>query len=114
MDTFIKNKTLTDFAIGLIIGFAVGVIIMSLVLALAVNHYENKERIEYAERQIEVEQLREDYSSRDFVEFLELPSVRGAADRGNADFDRRREEILQRFRNEFDNRSVDRSGSRGD
>jgi Tfp pilus assembly protein PilO len=94
-------KKLTDFSIGLIIGFVVCVIIMSLVLALVVSYYRNKEQVEYAERIQEVEMLREDYLSRDSDEYLELPHIRGAADRAASDFDRRRDELLHKFRSEL-------------
>jgi Tfp pilus assembly protein PilO len=91
-------KKLTDFGIGLIVGGVVILIIMSLILGLVVSHYKNKERVEYAEQIQEVETLREDYSSRDSNEFLELPDVRGATDRAASDFERKREELLQQFR----------------
>jgi hypothetical protein len=94
-------KKLTDFGIGLIVGFVVGVIIMSLVLALVVNQYKNKEQVEYVERIQEVETLQEDYSSRDSVEFLDDPNIRGAADRAASDFERKREELLHKFRSEL-------------
>jgi cell division septum initiation protein DivIVA len=105
-------NAIADFWKGVIVGAIIVLIIMSLILALVISHDRNKEKIEYAERQIEIEALREDYRSRDSVEFLELPSVRRAADRAASDFDRQRDEIIQRFRNELDNRSVDGSGTR--
>jgi len=61
-----------------------------------------KELIEYVERQEVIEGLREDYSARDFVEFLDdVPGVRRAADGTSSEFDKRIDEILQRFRDRF-------------
>ena len=96
-------QALTDFAKGIITGFCIGVIIAGLAAGILMRHKKDKEFAnyvrEYAERQIEIEALREDYGSRDPVEFLEVPGVRGAADRASADFERKRDEALQRFRN---------------
>ena len=90
---------LTDFMKGIIIGFVSAVIIISVIAGLIYSHTKNKELLEYAELQMEIETLREDYSSLDPAEFLEVPGVRGAADGAAADFDRKLDEILQRFRN---------------
>jgi hypothetical protein len=94
---------LTDFAKGIIIGVCVGIIIVGLTAILINRH--NKERaitkefIEYVEKQQAIETLREDYINRDPYEFFELPGVRGAADGAIADFERKRDETLFRFRN---------------
>jgi hypothetical protein len=61
---------------------------------------KNKEIFKNAERQIELQELREDYLNLDTIEFLEtMPDVRSAADGAIADFERKRDEILERFRN---------------
>ena len=91
------NK-LTDFAKGIIAGFIFTAIIFSFVIWIVISNYKNKEAIEYAEKQIEVEKLREDYRSRDPDEFLEIPDVRRAAGGAAVEFERKRDEILQRFR----------------
>ncbi len=91
-------KKITDFGMGLIIGFVVGVIIMSLVLALVVNHYKHKEIETYAEMQTEIQLLREDYLNRDSHEFLDDSDVRAAVDGAVGDFERRRDDLLHRFR----------------
>jgi len=97
--TLKKVCKLTDFALGIIIGFLSAMIIFGFVVGVIYNRHKNKELIEYAERQIEIQELREDYLNRDFVEFLEtMPDVRTAADGAAADFERRRDEILERFR----------------
>jgi hypothetical protein len=90
---------LTDFAKGLLIGFGVGLIIVGLTAALINRHWKNKELIEYVEKQQAIEIMREDYGNRDPVEFFEDPGVRGAADRATGDFERKRDEAVQRFRN---------------
>ena len=89
----------TDFGKGVIAGFVLAAIIFGFVSVLMYRNKKDKELIEYAERQIEIQEMREDYLNRDFVEFLEtMPDVRTAADGAIADFERRRDEILERFR----------------
>jgi len=96
------NK-LTDFAKGIIIGFCIGIIVAGLTAAIII--FYNKERaitkefIEHVEKQQVIETMREDYINRDPYEFFEVPGVRGAADGAIADFERRRDEAVQRFRN---------------
>jgi hypothetical protein len=93
------NK-ITDFAKGIITGFISAVIIFSVIYALWFFQKRDKEIFEYVEKQIEIEALRENYSNRDPVEFLDdIPGVRRAADRATAEFDRKRDEALQRIRN---------------
>ena len=89
----------TDFGKGVIAGFVLAAIIFGLVSVLMYRNRKDKELIEYAERQIEIQAMREDILNRDFVEFLEtMPDVRTAADGAVAEFERRRDEILERFR----------------
>jgi len=102
MERTLKRKffnSFTDFGKGFIAGFVLAAIIFSFAVGMIFNRQKNKELIEYAERQIEIQELREDYLNRDFVEFLEtLPDVRTAADGAAAEFERKRDEILERFR----------------
>ena len=91
------NK-LTDFWQGVIAGVIATAIIFSFVIWIVISNYKNKEILEYAEKQIEVEKLREDYSGRSSDDFLEIPDVRRAADGASAEFERKRDEALQRFR----------------
>jgi hypothetical protein len=91
------NK-LTDFGKGVFAGFVLAVIIFGLLIAVHFANKRDKELIEYAEKQIEIEALREDYGNRDPVEFLEIPDVRRTADTATAEFERKRDEALQRFR----------------
>jgi len=89
---------ITDFGKGVLVGFLLSAIVFGLVVGVVVHRMKVKEIVEYAERQQVIEQLREDYVNRDPLEFLEDPGIRGAADGAAADFERRRDEILQRFR----------------
>jgi hypothetical protein len=90
---------LTDFGKGFIVGFLLSAIIFGFVAGYMAHRVKVKEVIDYAERQIEIQELREDYINRDPAEFLEVPGVRRAVDGAAADFDRNLDEILQRFRN---------------
>ena len=93
------NK-ITDFAKGIITGFISAVIIFGVIYALWFFQKRDKELIKYVEKQIEIEAVREDYRNRDPVEFLDdIPGVRRAADRATAEFDRKRDEAIQRIRN---------------
>jgi hypothetical protein len=89
---------LKAFLIGVIAGFVIAAIIFGLVAGFVYFRNRDKEIIEYAERQIEIEALREDYGNRDPVEFFEIPGVRRSADDAIAEFERKRDEVLQRFR----------------
>jgi len=93
---------MTDFFKGIITGATASVIIFSVIFALWFFHKRNRELIEYVEKQIEIEAVREDYRNRDPVEFLDdIPGVRRAADGAAAEFDRKRDEALQRIRDRF-------------
>jgi len=90
---------MNDFYKGLIAGFVLAVIIIGLIIAVNFANKRDKELIKYAEKQMEIEALREDYVNRDPLEFLDtVPDVRRAADGAAAEFERKRDEALQRFR----------------
>jgi len=91
------NK-LTDFAKGMIIGFCIGIIVVGFAAAILNRHRKDRELIEYVEKQQAIETLREDYVNRDPHEFFEIPGVRGGTDNSIADFERKRDEAVQRFR----------------
>jgi hypothetical protein len=93
-----KKLPITDFWQGFIAGIIAAVIIFGIILAFHFVNKCNKELIEYAEKQIEIEAVREDYRTRDPDEFFEIPDVRRAADGAAAEFERKRDEALQRFR----------------
>ena len=96
-----RKHYLTDFAKGIICGFIIALILSGFTAWII--HSRNKDRglIEYAERQIEIEEMREDVINRPADEFLEVPDVRRAADGAAAEFDRKRDEALQRFRDRY-------------
>ena len=97
-----RNKqvviSVTDFWLGFICGALFAIIGFSVVLGITHFKNKNKELKNYAEKQIEIEKLREDYSGRSPDEFLEIPDVRRAADGATAEFERKRDEAIQRFR----------------
>ena len=93
-----KKIFFTDFGIGFIAGFITAVIISGLIFGIVFLHNRNKELTKYEEKQIEIENLREDVINLSNDELLEIPDVRRAADGATAEFDRKRDEILQRFR----------------
>ena len=91
---------MSDFVKGIIAGFISAVIIFIVIYVLWFFQNRDKELIKYVEKQIEIEAVREDYRNRDPVEFLDdIPGVRRAADRATAEFDRKRDEAIQRIRN---------------
>jgi hypothetical protein len=91
------NK-LTDFVKGLLAGVFCSAVIFVFISAVHLQNERDRGIVEYAERQEIIDGLREDYAGRDPVEFLELPGVWGAVDGASADFIRKRDEALQRFR----------------
>jgi len=98
------RNILSNFATGIIVGFVLAMIIFGIIAGIWYLRNKDRELIEYAERQIEIEKLREDYSSRDPNEFInDIPGVRGAVDDSTAEFERRRDEILERFRSRIVN-----------
>jgi hypothetical protein len=93
------NK-LTDFAKGIITGVLCSAMVFGIIYAFIFFQKRDKELIKYVEKQIEIEAVRENYRNRDPVEFLDdIPGVRRAVDRATAEFDRKRDEALQRIRN---------------
>jgi hypothetical protein len=88
-----------DFNFGLFVGLISAVIIFAIIFAfhsliLRERTYK-KELIEYVEKQIEIETLREDVINRDPDEFLDIPDVRRAADGAAAEFERKRDEAVR-------------------
>jgi hypothetical protein len=90
---------MTNFVKGLIVGFVGSAVIFGLIFAIHIMNERHKETVEYAEKQIEIQEMYEDYSNRDPDEFLEtMPDVRGAADGAADEFIRKRDEALRAFR----------------
>jgi hypothetical protein len=79
-----------------------GIMLALVLIILAFRFFNERDRkiYEAMELQNEIQELREDYSGRDAVEFLDDPGVRGAADNARGDFYRRLDEILQRYGSE--------------
>jgi len=89
----------TDFGKGFIAGVVLAVIIFGVIFTLMYFNKRDKELVDYAKKQMENEALHEDYGNRDPAEFLDtVPGVRRAADGAAAEFERKRDEALQRFR----------------
>jgi len=89
---------LTDFARGIIAGFLFAVIIFGVIACFVYAHNKDKEFKEYVEQQMEINNLREEIINRDPDDFLSIPDVRRAADGASTEFERKRDEALQRFR----------------
>jgi flagellar biosynthesis/type III secretory pathway M-ring protein FliF/YscJ len=89
---------MNSFLKGVITG-AAGVLVLVL-LVLAFRFFYNRDRkiYEYMEAQHELQDMRENIGNRPPDEFLEDPGVRGAADNAAADFQRKRDEAVQRIR----------------
>ena len=97
--------TMSDFMKGVIAGVIASAFILGAILMLWFFQRRDKELMEYVEKQQAVEILREDYAGRDPIEFLDaIPGTRGAADDAYAEFERNRDEVLQRFRNRLADR----------
>jgi hypothetical protein len=98
-DRPMKKNVLTDFATGLILGFLAAVIVFGVITGVYFYNKKDKEFTEYAEKQIEIQELREDIINRDLSDIIDTtPGVRGATDGAAAEFERKRDEALQRFR----------------
>jgi hypothetical protein len=90
--------TMRSFLKGMITG-AMGVLVIVLVIsALRFFHERDRKIFEYMERENEIQEIRDDIIGRDAYEFLDIPGVRGAADRANEEFIRKRDEAIQRIR----------------
>jgi hypothetical protein len=95
------NK-LTDFAKGIIVGVISAVIIFGVISLVYFKNRREKEIIRYVEIQKEIEALQKDYGNRDPVEFFDsIPGVRESADGAIGEFERKRDEALQRFRGHY-------------
>jgi hypothetical protein len=90
---------MNSFLKGVITGAVTMLALVVIIAAFRFFHERDKKIYEYVEQQNAIQDLREDYVNRDPYEFLDTPGVRGAADDANADFRRKRDEAVQRFRN---------------
>ena len=94
-----NKRIIHDFWFGLIIGLLAALVISLLIGGLIYVRHIKKEQDIYVEKQIEINELREEIINRDVNEFLDIPAVRRAADGAAGDFEQRKNEILFRFRN---------------
>jgi hypothetical protein len=78
---------------------AAGVLILAVLVLVFRFFWERDRKIyEYMEAQREIQAMQEDINNRPLDEFLEDPGVRRAADNAAADFQRKRDEAIQRIR----------------
>jgi hypothetical protein len=90
---------LTDFEKGLIAGIAANAIVFGIFIASHFLINRDKELIEYAEKIQAVEQLRDDYANTDPIECIDaILDVRRSVDGASAEFIRKRDEAVERFR----------------
>jgi hypothetical protein len=90
---------MTDFCKGIIAGAAASVIVFGVICVFRFFNNRDKELMKYVETQNEIQMLQEDYTNRDSLEFLDdIPAVRRAADNADAEFRRKRDEVVQRIR----------------
>jgi hypothetical protein len=90
---------LNNFVKGVITGAGVMLALVLVIGAFRFFYERDKKIYEYAERQHEIQEIREDYRNRDPYEFLdEVPGVRGAADGAAEEFNRKRDEAIRAIR----------------
>jgi hypothetical protein len=85
---------------GVLTGAGLMLVLVLIILAFRFFNERDRKIYEAMELQNEIQDLREDYGSRDPYEFLEDPGVRGAADNARDEYYRRIDEILQRYGSE--------------
>ncbi|GHV93334.1 hypothetical protein AGMMS50268_38370 [Spirochaetia bacterium] len=87
---------MNSFWKGVIAGAAVMLVLVMVIVGFRFFHERDRKIYEAMEKQHEIQEMREDYGNRDPYEFLDTPGVRGAADNSVEQFQRQRDEILQR------------------
>ena len=106
---------ITNFAIGFIAGFVTAAIIFGIGAGVVHHRKKEKEKTKYVELQQEIESMREEVINLTADDLLDIPDVRRAADGAAAEFERNRDEALQRFRSGLSSsaRHTDRRDFRG-
>ena len=90
---------MTRFWQGFKAGLLAATIFFAIIVGSVIYSKCDKENMDYEENQTGFDWLWEDYDDRDPDEFVDaIPDVRGAADGAAADFIRKRNEAVQRFR----------------
>ncbi|GHU77984.1 hypothetical protein FACS189462_1370 [Spirochaetia bacterium] len=92
---------MNSFIKGVITGAGIMLALALVIGAFRFFHERDKKIYEYAEKQNEIQEMREDYRNRDPYEFLDTPGVRGAADNAAEEFNRKRNEAIQRIRGRY-------------
>ena len=95
------ERTVKNFWIGFIAGLVSALLVFTIIAGLRYLNKRDKELIEYVQQQMQIEEMREDIINSDTADFLEIPDVRRAADGAAAEFDRKRDEAVQRFRSRY-------------
>jgi hypothetical protein len=89
---------MNSFWKGVITGAALMLALVLVILGFRFFHERDRKIFEAMEKQNEIQKMREDYSNRNPYEFLDIPGVRGAADSATEEFNRKRDEAIQRIR----------------
>jgi hypothetical protein len=94
-----EKRRMKTFWKGVITGAAGMLVLVLIILAFQFFHERDRKIFEAMERQHEIEAMQEDIGNRDPYEFLDrVPGVRGAADNAAGEFQRKRDEAVQRIR----------------
>ncbi|GHU45518.1 hypothetical protein FACS1894190_17680 [Spirochaetia bacterium] len=90
---------ITDFFKGVLCGFCITLLLVGLFAGLYFSYQRDKQIIQNFEVQNELQIMRQDYSNRSADEFLnDNADVRTAADRAINEFERKRNEAMERIR----------------
>ncbi|MDR2865238.1 MAG: hypothetical protein LBV68_06500 [Spirochaetaceae bacterium] len=90
---------MTDFFKGVLCGCVITLLIVGVFFGLRFSYQRDKQIIQNMELQNELQELQKDYSARDASEFLnDNADVRTAADRAIDEFNRKRNEAMERIR----------------
>jgi hypothetical protein len=89
---------MNSFLKGVLTGAGITIALAVVVMVFRFFGERDRNIVEALEARYELEALREDMGNRPLDEFLEDPGVRGAADNAAADFQRKRDEAIQRIR----------------
>jgi flagellar basal body-associated protein FliL len=89
---------MSDFSKGILTGVVVMLVIALVILGFWFFNNRDRQFYEAMERQYEIQQIENEYRSRDPYEFLDTPGVRESADNATEEFQRKRDEAVQRIR----------------
>jgi hypothetical protein len=89
---------MSDFWKGISVGIVITFFLVVLVLVFRFFQERDRKIFEYMEAQNEIQTMQEDIGNRPLGEFLDDPGVRGAVDNAAGEFQRKRDDLLHRFR----------------